>query len=87
VKKSIIIAVVLCLTLAFTGAAYALWAQDMNINGTVNTASFDVRFDSASSDDEGTTIDPGKPEHVAITTASLDDIYTGKVFFNQHLCN
>lgn len=68
-KKSAIISAVLGLTLAFSGAAYALWNQDMNINGTVNTASFDVHYNSASTSDTGADIPDGLD--IASTTATV----------------
>lgn len=67
-KKSMIISLALVLTLAVSGFAYALWTQDMIINGTVNTASFDVHFEGSSSNDTG--IDPDKAADVAGTAVS-----------------
>jgi hypothetical protein len=42
------ITVVLLVSLALMGVAYGAWSSPLYINGTVNTASFNVHFSSAS---------------------------------------
>ena len=45
-KKTWIIVLVVVLALGVAGVGYAVWSQVLNINGTVNTAKFDVHYDT-----------------------------------------
>lgn len=75
-KKIKFISMVLVLCLALMGAAFAQWTEDITINGTVETAVFDLQFTAASTNDDNEPADPGKALDVAKTEA--DVITVGK---------
>ncbi|MDF9409005.1 MAG: hypothetical protein A4E52_00554 [Pelotomaculum sp. PtaB.Bin013] len=58
---------VMLLALVLMGAAYAVWAEDITINGNVQTGYLDTVFTAATSNDPGVSVDPGKTLNVGRT--------------------
>ena len=72
-RKSTLTALILVLVLAITGVAYAAWTANVTINGTVNTGTFKLEFgDNPSSNDSGTSNDPGYSANVAQTEVTRE---------------
>ncbi|MGB9662125.1 MAG: hypothetical protein ACPL5F_08930 [Moorellaceae bacterium] len=70
-KKVRFISLALVLALALMGAAFAAWTETINVNGSVATGNYDVTFSSSSTNDEGTTVDPGLDKNVGQSVATL----------------
>lgn len=72
-KKIRFISMVMLLAFVLMGAAFAGWSEDILINGSVATGNLDVTFSSATTDDEATTVDPGKDRNVGVTEATIGE--------------
>jgi hypothetical protein len=66
-SKMVALFATLMIALMAVGIAYAMWDKTLYIIGTVDTGKVDAHFTTATSNDPGTTIDPGKDKHVGCT--------------------
>lgn len=73
-KNAKYFALALVLAFALIGAAYAAWTDTLFIDATVQTGYLDTFFNSAVSNDPGSTADPGQPNglNVGKTEAAID---------------
>jgi predicted ribosomally synthesized peptide with SipW-like signal peptide len=62
---------VLVILLALLGVGYALWSDTLVIDGTVHTGNVDMAFSPCSTNDEGTSVDPGYEKDVASCECAL----------------
>lgn len=69
-----LLALLLLVGLAGIGTGYALWSKTLDISGTVGTADLNVEFvpGHVFSNDDGTSIDPGKDKHVGMTHCEIN---------------
>lgn len=69
-KKIGLICLAIVLALGVLGVGFGMWDKTLSIIGTVDTGEVNAIFTTASCDDPGTTIDPGKDKHVGSCSVS-----------------
>lgn len=74
-RKIGLLIIALIIALGCSGVAYASWTNTLQAGGTVEVDDCWVEYCRAWSNDPGTTIDPGKPQHVASTEAKINQGY------------
>lgn len=77
VPKIAVIFLTVIIAIALCGVGYALWAQTLDIGGTVQTGDFNGGFTACPTNDPPGTIDPGKDKDVAWCTAELAEPENG----------
>ncbi|TDA67758.1 MAG: hypothetical protein D9V47_09585 [Clostridia bacterium] len=70
-KKSWLLALIVVVSLGVIGVGLAAWTETITIAGSVTTGDINPDFTSASTDDPGTTIDPGTDKNVGMTEVSF----------------